>query len=256
MKRKAYAQALEALQVELNHLARWLQATGERLVVVLEGRDTAGKGGTINAITERMNPRQVHVVALPKPTDRERSQWYFQRFTAHLPAAGEFVVFDRSWYNRAGVERVMGYCSTAEYEAFLREAPMFERSLVESGIRLHKYWLCVDQVEQERRFARRAADPLRRWKLSPVDLEARSRYRDYGQARDRMLEATHTAWAPWTLVDYNDKRSGRLALLGHLLEQLPPREVEDQPIQLPALDGPPARETYGTTLRPINAADD
>ncbi|MFP5465789.1 MAG: polyphosphate kinase 2, partial [Gammaproteobacteria bacterium] len=168
MKRDAYERHLEPMLLELNNLARWLAATGKRIVVLLEGRDTAGKGGTIAAITGKLNPRQVRVVALPKPDPRERTQWYFQRYIAHLPAAGELVLFDRSWYNRAGVEKVMGFCSPEEYETFLRETPYFEHSLVDSGILLLKYWLAVDQAEQEARFAERANDPLKRWKLSPI----------------------------------------------------------------------------------------
>jgi polyphosphate kinase len=172
------------MQVELNNLAHWLQHTGGRMLVLFEGRDTAGKGGAINAIAERLNPRQVHIVGLGKPTERERTQWYFQRYIAHLPATGELVLFDRSWYNRAGVEKVMGFCTDAEYERFLEQAPAFERMLVEDGILVYKYWLAVDQRYQEQRFADRATDPLKRWKLSPIDLEARSRYVAYGRARD------------------------------------------------------------------------
>jgi len=251
MKRKAYEKALAPLQVELNALAHWLRHSGQRVVVLMEGRDTAGKGGTINAITQRLNPRQVHVVALPKPDERERSQWYFQRYVQHLPSAGELVLFDRSWYNRAGVEPVMGFCTPGEHQAFLREAPVFERALVDSGIRLLKYWLSVDQAQQEERFAERAADPRKRWKLSPVDLQARSKYREYGEARDLMLEHTHTPHAPWTLVDFNDQRTGRLNLIQHLLEQWPDRRLEAPAVELEPLPGPPAVETFRGPVTPI-----
>jgi polyphosphate kinase 2 len=189
---------LAPLQLELNDVARWLQHTGKRLVVVLEGRDTAGKGGVITSMAETLNPRQFRIVALAKPSDREQTQWYFQRYVPHLPAAGEIVFFDRSWYNRAGVERVMGFCSDEEARAFLKQAPVFEQMLVDDGILLFKYWLTVDQAEQEERFAERLADPLKRWKLSPIDVHAREKYAQYGLARDAMLKATHTPVSPWT----------------------------------------------------------
>ncbi|MDX2299060.1 MAG: polyphosphate kinase 2, partial [Xanthomonadaceae bacterium] len=192
MKRKAYETALEPLHLELNNLARWLAHTGQRMLVLFEGRDTAGKGGVIAAIAQTLNPRQCRVVALPKPSEREASQWYFQRYVAHLPAAGELVLFDRSWYNRAGVEHVMGYCTDAQYREFLKQAPRFEKMLVDDGILLFKYWLAVDQAEQEQRFAERASDPLKRWKLSPIDLKAREKYAEYGAARDKMFAATHS----------------------------------------------------------------
>ena len=249
--KKAYADAIEALQLRLNDLSHWLRQSGQRLVVILEGRDTAGKGGTINAITERMNPRLVRVVALAKPTDREQGEWYFQRYTRHLPTAGELVLFDRSWYNRAGVERVMGFCSEAEYRRFLVDAPVFEKLLARDGILLRKYWLSVDQAQQEERFAERADDPLKRWKLSPIDLEARTKYADYGHARDVMFRATHKPWAPWTVVDFNDQRRGRLNLIRHLLEHVPYRQIEDEPVELPALGRAPRRERFTTPLRPI-----
>lgn len=254
MKRKAYEKALAPLQVELNALAHWLRHSGQRVVVLMEGRDTAGKGGTINAITQRLNPRQVHVVALPRPDERERSQWYFQRYVQHLPSAGELVLFDRSWYNRAGVEPVMGFCTPQEHQAFLREAPVFERALVDSGIRLVKYWLSVDQAKQEERFAERAADPRKRWKLSPVDLQARRKYREYGEARDLMLEHTHTPYAPWTLVDFNDQRAGRLNLIQHLLDQWPDRRLEAEPVTLEPLPGPPGVEEFRGPVKPIVGA--
>ena len=252
LKKKEYEALLEPMQVELNQLHRWLQHTGKRLLVIIEGRDTAGKGGVISAIADCLNPRTCHVVALPKPTDRERGQWYFQRYVPHLPAAGEIVLFDRSWYNRAGVEKVMGYCSEAEYKAFLKQVPAFEDLLVEDGILLFKYWLSVDQKHQEERFAERAADPLKRWKLSPVDLKAREKYREYGEARDAMFRATHSEGAPWAVVDFNDQKRGRLALIRHLLDQLPDVHVPDQHVELPALKGKPGKEHFRGGLKPIN----
>ena len=251
MGRAEYAERLEPLQVELNDAARWLAHTGRRLVVVLEGRDTAGKGGTAAAIGETLNPRQCRVVALGKPSDRETSQWYFQRYVPHLPAAGEIVIFDRSWYNRAGVERVMGFCTPAQVSAFLEQAPRFERLLVDDGILLFKYWLTVDQEQQEKRFADRIADPLKRWKLSEIDVQARQRYAEYGRARDDMLAATHTKAAPWTLVDYNDQRLGRLTLIRHLLDHLPVRGVPEKPIEFAALGHPPLKERFGGRVKPI-----
>jgi polyphosphate kinase 2 len=251
LKKKEYERRLESLQLELDGLARWLAHTQHRMLILFEGRDAAGKGGVINAIAQRLNPRQVHIVALPKPTDRERSKWYFQRYVPHLPAAGELVLFDRSWYNRAGVEKVMGYCTRQEYRLFLAEAPLFEKMLVDDGILLFKYWLAVDQVEQEKRFAERARDPRKRWKLSPVDLEARLRYREYGQARDAMLEATHRPHAPWAIVDFGDQRRGRLDLIRHLLDHAPDCRVPESVLELPPLPGRPARERYGGPLRPI-----
>ena len=249
--KKAYADRLEPLQLELNRMARWLQATGKRLVVVVEGRDTAGKGGVISAIGETLNPRTCKVVALPKPTEREATQWYFQRYVMHLPAAGEIVLFDRSWYNRAGVERVMGFASEAQVTAFLEQAPRFERMLVDDGMLLFKYWLSVDQAEQEERFAERLADPLKRWKLSPIDVQARAKYADYGKARDAMLEATHTKSAPWTLVDFNDQRRGRLTLIRHLLDRLPDTDVPESKIEFPPLAAPPQKERFEGPLQPI-----
>lgn len=250
LKRKDYEAQLQPLQTELANMARWVQHTGQRLVVVFEGRDTAGKGGAINAIREHLNPRQCRVVALPKPTDREATQWYFQRYAAQLPAAGEIVLFDRSWYNRAGVEKVMGFASDAQVEAFLHATPQFEQQLVDDGILLFKYWLCCDQEQQEKRFAERLDDPLKGWKLSPIDLEARKRYRDYTRAREDMLKATHTAHAPWTLVDFNDQKQGRLTLVHDLLERLPDTAVDAPKIEFPKLAGKPAKERYGV-LKPI-----
>ena len=251
LKRKAYRAALEPMQRELVGMARWLQHSGRRLVVLFEGRDTAGKGGAIGAIAQRLNPRQCQVVALPKPTERESGQWYFQRYVAHLPAAGGIALFDRSWYNRAGVERVMGYASQVQVDAFLAQAPAFERQLVDDGILLFKYWLCCDQARQEERFRERLCDPLKRWKLSPVDLEARTRYADYTRAREEMLAATHSAHAPWTLVDFNDQRLGRLTLIRDLLDRLPDTRVPPQPIELAPLPDEPLPERYGV-LRPLS----
>ncbi|MDE2148131.1 MAG: polyphosphate kinase 2 [Burkholderiales bacterium] len=246
-----YQEHLAPLQIELNEVSRWLQHTGQRLVVLVEGRDTAGKGGVIAAIAETLNPRQCRVVALPKPTDREATQWYFQRYVPHLPAAGEIALFDRSWYNRAGVEAVMGFCTEHETRRFLQQAPRFERMLVDDGVLLFKYWLCVDQAEQEQRFAERQADPRKRWKLSPIDLQARTRYADYGLARDRMLAATHKRWAPWTLVDFNDQHRGRITMIRHLLAHIPERRVPETPIEFPPLGHKPLVEKYTGPLRPL-----
>jgi polyphosphate kinase 2 len=254
MTKKEYVEHLEPLQLELNNVAHWLKHTGKRLVVLLEGRDTAGKGGVISAITEKLNPRQAHVVALGKPTERERTQWYFQRYIEHLPSAGEMVLFDRSWYNRAGVEHVMGYCNDEEYERFLKQCPVFERMLVDDGILLVKYWLTVDQKHQEKRFAERAADPFKRWKLSPVDLEARNRYKAYGEARDEMLKATHTRQCPWTLVDFNEQRRGRLTLIRHLLDVVPDYSVPDQPLTLDPLEVEVSEEKFRGPVKPIKSA--
>jgi polyphosphate kinase len=251
LKKKDYAKHLERMQVELNNLAAWLQHTGRRMVVLFEGRDTAGKGGTISAIAERLNPRQVHIVGLAKPTERERTQWYFQRYIAHLPAAGEIVLFDRSWYNRAGVEHVMGFCTRAEYELFLEQAPVFEKMLVDEGILIYKYWLAVDQQQQEERFAERATDSVKRWKLSPIDLEARKQYVEYGRARDAMFEATHTKRTPWHVVEFNDQRRGRLNLIRHLLDHVPDTRVPEVQIELPPLPGKPAKERFTGPVKPI-----
>ncbi|HQW58992.1 polyphosphate kinase 2 [Thermomonas sp.] len=250
LKRKDYEELLVPLQEELAALARWLQHTGKRALVLFEGRDTAGKGTAIDAIREHINPRQCRVAALPRPSERESSQWYFQRYVPHLPAAGEMVLFDRSWYNRAGVEKVMGFASDAQVKAFMRDAPLFEKMLVDDGILLFKYWLCCDQEQQEKRFVERLRDPLKRWKLSPIDVEARKRYGDYTRAREAMLKATHTAHAPWTLVDFNDQRRGRLTLIRNLLDRLPDTRVDVPTIEFPPLPGKPARERYGV-LKPI-----
>ena len=251
MKKKDYEEALEPLQVELNNLAHWLRHTGRRMLVIFEGRDAAGKGGCINAIAETLSPRQVRVVALPKPTEIERTQWYFQRYVQHLPSAGELVLFDRSWYNRAGVEKVMGYCTPAEYRQFLEQTPAFERMLTDSGLLLLKYWLATDQAEQEERFAERASDPLKRWKISPIDIEARKHYADYGRARDAMFRATHRKHAPWFVADFNDQRAGRLNLIRHLLDQVPDFAVPEKPLNLSRLAGKPGRERYTGPVKPI-----
>ena len=251
MGKAEYLEKLAPLELELDTVARWLQHTGQRLVVLIEGRDTAGKGGVISAISHPLNPRMCRVVALPKPTERERTQWYFQRYVAHLPSAGEIVLFDRSWYNRAGVETVMGWCTPEQTAAFLEQAPVFERMLLDDGILLLKYWLTVDQARQEERFAERLADPLKRWKLSPVDLEARGRYAAYTEARHRMLQATHTRHAPWTLVDFNDQRRGRLALIRHLVDALPEHGVPATPVEFPPLPGEPLKERFKGPLKPI-----
>ena len=250
LKRKDYEAALAPMQVALAEMAHWVQVCGQRVLIVFEGRDTAGKGGTIQAISEHLNPRQCRVAALPKPTEREATQWYFQRYAAHLPAAGEIVLFDRSWYNRAGVEAVMGFATPQQVAAFLRDAPTFERQLVDDGILLFKYWLCCDQEQQEKRFAERLRDPLKRWKLSPIDVEARAKYADYTRAREAMLKATHTAHAPWTLVDFNDQKRGRLTLIRHLLDQLPDTAIDVPRLEFAPLAGKPARERYAA-LKPL-----
>ena len=242
IRKKKYAHELEDLYEDLVALQRWIIARGQRVVLVFEGRDAAGKGGVIKAISEPLNSRHVRSVALPKPDEREATQWYFQRYIEHLPAAGELVLFDRSWYNRAGVEHVMGFCSPAQYQQFLADCPVFERMITGDGIILLKYWLAVDQEEQEQRFAERASDPLKRFKISPIDLEARQQYAAYGEARDAMLRATHAEWAPWFVVDFNDQKRGRLDVIAHLLSHLPEREPPDKPLKLPKLKRKPGRE--------------
>jgi polyphosphate kinase 2 len=239
---KQYDKIMEELQIELAGLHRWLQRSGKRLVVLFEGRDAAGKGGTIKRITESMDTRGYRVAALGKPDEVEASQWYFQRYVTHLPAAGEFVLFDRSWYNRAVVEPAMGFCTKAQYEAFLAAVPVFEQLLVDDGIVLIKYWLAVDQEEQEQRFASRAKDPLKRWKLSPVDMASRTKYAELGHLRDVMIERTHTANAPWFVVDFNDQKRGRINLIRHLLEQVPRHDKPVPTVKLPRLKGTPKRE--------------
>jgi polyphosphate kinase 2 len=250
LKRKEYEALLEPLQRELVQMARWAATAGARICVLVEGRDSAGKGGAIDAIREHINPRQCRVVALGKPTEREAGQWYFQRYVAHLPAAGEIVLFDRSWYNRAGVERVMGFAAPVEVDAFLAATPAFEKLLVDDGLLLFKYWLCCDQAKQEERFAERAADPLKGWKLSPIDLDARGKYDEYTRAREAMLRATHTEYAPWTLVDFNDQKIGRLTLIRDLLDRLPDTGIDDPLVELPPIEGKPRKERY-ETLEPL-----
>ena len=245
LKKKDYEDLLESMQEDLTCMARWVAKTGARVLVIFEGRDTAGKTGVIHAILQRLNPRQCRAVALPKPTDREQGQWYFQRYIANLPAAGEIVLFDRSWYNRAGVERVMGYASEDQVRAFLAQAPAFEKLLVTDGLLLFKYWLTCDQEEQERRFAERRDDPMKRWKLSPVDLEARGKYAAYTEAREAMLAATHTPESPWTLVDFNDQRRGRLTVIRNLLDRMPDTRVDVPPLDLPPLKDKPLKERFG-----------
>lgn len=252
--KKAYDNALKDLQRELVSAMRWAQETGARVIVLVEGRDTAGKGGVIAAIRAKVNPRQCRVVALAKPTEREAGQWYFQRYVEHFPTAGEVVLFDRSWYNRAGVEKVMGYASDQQIEAFLDAVPTFEKLLVDDGILLFKYWLCCDQGEQEQRFAERHVDPLKGWKLSPIDLAAREKYDDYTKARETMLKATHTKHAPWTLVDFNDQKVGRLTLIRDFLDRLPDREVPAAPMDLPPLAQAPSKEKF-KVVKPLTDFD-
>jgi polyphosphate kinase 2 len=250
LKRKAYEAALKPLELELVGMARWAAATGARVMVLFEGRDTAGKGGAIGAISHVLNPRQCRIAALSAPSEREQGQWYFQRYVAHLPAKGEIVLFDRSWYNRAGVERVMGYATPEQVSAFLDQAPAFEKLLVDDGILLFKYWLTCDQEEQEERLAERLEDPLKRWKLSPVDLAARDKYTAYTEAREAMLAATHTPHAPWTLVDFNDQRRGRLTLIRNLLDRLPDTGCDAKDLDFKPLGHEPEREAFGV-LKPV-----
>ncbi|MFN4037877.1 MAG: polyphosphate kinase 2 [Erythrobacter sp.] len=250
IKRKDYEEALAPLTLELVSMARWVKATNARVVVIFEGRDTAGKGGAISAVRDKLNPRQCRTVALSKPSEEEQTQWYFQRYVAHLPHAGEIVLFDRSWYNRAGVEKVMGYASPEQVEAFLAAVPLFEKLLVDDGILLCKYWLATDQANQEERLRERLEDPLKRWKLSPIDLAARAKYDDYTKAREAMLVATHTEHAPWTIVDFNDQRRGRLTLIRDLLHRIPDTHEDPPGIDFPDLGRAPVAESYGV-LKPI-----
>src|SRR5262245_18218304 len=231
--RKEFEDALEPLQVELVHLQLWVQQTGAKICVLFEGRDTAGKGGVIKRITERVSPRVFRVVALPAPTEREKSQIYIQRYMPHLPAAGEVVLFDRSWYNRAGVERVMGFATEVQVASFLRVAPEAERIMIESGLILIKYWLEVSQAEQTRRFQERIDDPRKTWKLTAMDLETHRRYYDYSRARDAMFAATDTAISPWYVVPSDDQRPARLNCIAHLLSRVPYEEVKQPTIKLP-----------------------
>src|SRR5664279_4456774 len=231
--KKIYERELFRLQAELVTLQEWVRVEGRRLVVVFEGRDAAGKGSTIKRVTEYLNPRVARIAALPAPSDRERTQWYFQRYVAQLPAAGEIVLFDRSWYNRAGVERVMGFCSNEEYQRFLHQCPIFERLLVEEGVLLRKYWFSVGDAEQEARFRSRLEDPMRRWKLSAMDLESISRWEGYSRAKDQMLVHTAIPEAPWWVVESDDKRRARLNMIGHLLSTVDYHQVQRLPIELP-----------------------
>ncbi len=237
----AYERELARLQVELVKLQEWVKHTGYRVAIVFEGRDAAGKGGTIKRITEAMNPRICQVVALPAPTERQKSQWYFQRYVAHLPAAGEIIIFDRSWYNRAGVEHVMGYCTEDEYKEFMRSCPEFERMLVRSGIQLIKYWFSVSDEEQERRFQKRLTHPTKQWKLSPMDLESRKRWVEYSKAKDDMFAHTDIKQAPWYVVDSDIKKHARLNCISHLLSMIPYEYVQREPI---VLDERPSKKGY------------
>ncbi|HTE71061.1 MAG TPA: polyphosphate kinase 2 [Actinomycetes bacterium] len=245
--KKAYEKELARLELELIKLQEWIKHAGLKVVVIFEGRDAAGKGGTIKRITQSLNPRICRVVALAAPTERERTQWYFQRYVAHLPAAGEMVLMDRSWYNRAGVERVMGFCTEDEYQEFLRACPEFERMLIRSGITLIKYWFSVSDAEQERRFQRRLQDPTRRWKLSPMDLKSRELWIEYSRAKDDMFHYTDTKQAPWYVVQADDKRRARLNCISHLLEQISYQDLTPEPIRLP-----PRRDDGGYVRPPMS----
>ncbi len=231
--RKTYEKELRRLQEELAHLQAWVKDQGERIVIVLEGRDAAGKGGTIKALTERVSPRVFRVVALPAPSDREKSQMYMQRYVERFPSGGEIVIFDRSWYNRAGVEYVMGFCTPEQHRRFLQLCPTVEKFVVDGGARLIKIWLEVGQEEQEKRFRARVEDPMRQWKLSPMDIESYSRWYQYSKARDLMLEHTDTDFAPWYLVDSNDKKRARLNVISHILAQIPYKRVKHDKVKLP-----------------------
>ncbi len=231
--RKTYEKELRKLQEELCYLQDWVRKTGERIIIIFEGRDAAGKGGTIKAITDRVSPRVFRVVALPAPSDREKSQMYIQRYMQHFPAAGEIVIFDRSWYNRAGVEYVMGFCTPEQHQRFLELCPIAEKFIIEGGIRLIKIWLEVGQDEQERRFRARIDDPIRQWKLSPMDLESFARWYDYSRARDMMLEYTDTPHSPWFLVDSDIKKRARLNVISHILSRIPYKRVKHEKVKLP-----------------------
>ncbi len=233
MPRKLYERELIRLQAQLVDVQEWVRTEGRRLVVVFEGRDAAGKGSTVKRVTQYLNPRVARIVALPAPTERERTQWYFQRYVSQLPAAGEIVLFDRSWYNRAGVERVMGFCSAVEYHRFLHQCPVFERMLVEDGVLLRKYWFSVSDAEQEARFRSRLADPMRGWKLSPIDLQSLSRWEDYSRAKDEMMVHTDIPEAPWYVVESDDKRRARINMIAHLLSTIDYQEVTRVPLKLP-----------------------
>jgi polyphosphate kinase 2 len=246
---KVYDKELRRLQVELVKLQEWVRVSGTRVAVIFEGRDGAGKGGTISRLTQYLNPRVVKVAALPSPSDRERGQWYFQRYIEHLPSAGEIVLFDRSWYNRAGVEYVMGYCTHDEHRLFLRQCPIFEQLLVDSGLILIKYWFSVSDQEQERRFHLRLRDPLKRWKLSQIDLESRLRWVEYSRAKDIMFVHTDTPESPWYVVEADDKQQARLNCVAHLLSKVPYKDVLKTPLTLPPRQSDdgyvrPGRDTY------------
>jgi polyphosphate kinase 2 len=233
LKNKKYMKEVRKLQGELCKLQEWVKHEGLRVIIVFEGRDAAGKGGTIKAITERVSPRVFRLVALPAPSDREKSQMYMQRYMPHFPAAGEVVIFDRSWYNRAGVEYVMGFCSKEQHRAFLERCPEIEKYIVDGGIKLIKIWLEVSDKEQKRRFEARIDDPLRQWKLSPMDLPSRSKWFDYSRARDMMLKATDSKWAPWHVLPSDDKKRARLNCIRHILDQIPYRKVQRESVKLP-----------------------
>lgn len=233
LKRSLYEAELFRLQAELVKLQEWVRAERSRIVVVFEGRDAAGKGSTIKRVTQYLNPRIAQITALPAPTERERTEWFFQRYIRHLPAGGQVVLFDRSWYNRAGVEHVLGFCTKEEYGRFLHQCPIFERLLVEDGILLRKYWFSVSDEEQERRFRSRLDDPMRRWKLSPMDLESISRWEDYSRSKDEMFVHTDIPEAPWHVVESDDKRSARINMIAHLLSTIPYQDVQPPPISLP-----------------------
>jgi polyphosphate kinase 2 len=241
VKRKVYEDRLADLELELVKLQYWVKQQGLKVVVVFEGRDAAGKGGTIKRLTEPLNPRGATVVALPAPTEREKTQWYFQRYVAHLPAAGEIVIFDRSWYNRGGVEKVLGFCTKAEHAEWLRACPEFERMLVRSGIILLKYWFSVSDAEQERRFQERAQDPLKRWKLSPMDLKSREKWVEFSKAKDEMFAVTDIPEAPWFTIESDDKRAARLNCITHILSRIPYQNALPEPIDLPPR---PAQDSY------------
>jgi polyphosphate kinase 2 len=249
MKREKYDKALHKLQVEMCHLQRWVKEKGLRVVIVFEGRDGAGKGGTIRALTERLSPRVFRVVALPAPSDREKSQVYMQRYLRHFPAAGEVVIFDRSWYNRAGVEYVMGFCSSKEHDRFLDVCPEIEKFLIDGGVTLIKLWLEVSNAEQKRRFEARITDPLRQWKLSPMDLPSRKRWYEYSRARDKMLAKTDSRIAPWHIVKSDDKRSARLNTIAHVLSAIPHKKLNHDKIALPNRSSKKAYDDVGSIAR-------
>jgi polyphosphate kinase len=248
--RDVYEKELYRLQAELVKMQGWMTSVGARIVVVFEGRDAAGKGGTIQRVTQYLNPRVARIAALPKPTGRERAEWYFQRYIAQLPSAGEMVLFDRSWYNRAGVEHVMGFCTKEEYSRFLHQCPIFERLLVEDGILLRKYWFSVSDTEQQRRFASRLEDPMRRWKLSPMDLESITHWEDYSRAKDDMFVVTDIPEAPWNVVESDDKRRARINMIAHLLSTIPYHDVQPPSLKLPAR---PPSKGYVRTPRELES---